>query len=912
MHDWTEYVRRHLPSGRLKSEREDEIVADLAQQLEEFYRDALAGGASEREAREHACRQVPDWESLARDIFRCSPGSRETRIDRWCENAATGPENRGSSLGYRFFSDTKQDLLHGVRILLKNPAFTAIALITLALGIGINTAVFSAVSALIRIPQNYPDPEGLVFVWGTMNPDIRFGGISAADARDWKTQSRSFSEISLFGTRTRTWTGRADADQIRGLECDASLMPMLGLRAGLGRLYRERDAAAGADPLVVISDTFWRTRLGANPGILGQTLAIDGVHHSVIGVLEPTRKLMQLTDFDMDILEPIPPDAGQADRGQRSYRVLARLRSHISLAAAQAEMNGITAALAQTYPDTNARTGVRLESLTDRFVSPSDRLFGMLLLVAVAAVLVIACINLANMLLAKATTRTREIAIRLALGAARMRIVRQLLTESLILSLAGGALGLMLAYGAVRIFFTSMADAPFTLEELKPDIFVLLYTLAISLATAAVFGLAPASMVSRIAVADSIKESGMSGLRGMSHSRFRNRLVVAELAVGLPLLICCGLAVRNLRSLSTIELGFNTQNLIIVNVELPRFRYDSEETWSPTYRQVIERLEAVPGVRAAGAILSFPVGSTRFRLSARARTDGKPGESGAPTDSIRFQPVTPGYFRAMEIPLVAGRAFTDRDSATSLPVAIVNRRMAVHYWQDSEPIGRRIILDPGTEEERTVTIVGVVHDAGRGILGEPVAPEMFVPHAQHPMSGMVVAVRTLGDPLLAVPEFRSAIRELDPDIPLYDIQTVPAIMHRWLRDDRMLVAFLAILAALSLGLAAVGLYGLMSYSVTQRTHEIGVRMALGAEESGIVRLVLRQCLTLSLIGIGIGFLISVPVGLIMGSQLYGVSGVDPVTFAGVSVLLLAVGLLAGYFPARRATRVDPVQALRQE
>ncbi len=914
MHDWTEYVRRNLPVGRLKQEREDEIVADLAQQLEDFYQEAMAGGASEQEAAEYACRQIPDWESLARNIFSCNPGSRKAGIDRWCEKAETSAAEEKSRcrLRHRLFSELKHDLLHGVRILLNNPGFTAIALLTLALGIGINTAVFSVVNAMIRVPREYPDSGSLVFLWSTKNAEYQTGYISAADARDWKAQSRSFSEISLFRTGTRTWTGGAEAERVLTLETDPSLLQMLGLQARLGRVYREGDAVSAADPVAVVSYTFWQTKLGADPGILGRTLVIDGVHHSIIGVLEQTRKFMQLTYFDVDFLTPVPLDSGQTKRDQRRYRALARLHSGIPLETAQAELDGVAAALAQAFPDTNAGTGARLESLENRLVSSSDRLMGLALIVAVAAVLLIACINLANMLLAKATTRTREIAIRLALGAGRMRIVRQLVTESLILALAGGVLGFLLAYGAVGVFFSSIEGAPFTLKELGPNIFVLLYTLGISLATAAVFGLAPASIVSRVAVAEAIKEGGAGGNRGPSHIRLRHALVIAELAIGLPLLICCGLALRNIQTLSTIELGFNAENLLAMNVALPQFRYSSKEQWPKAYQDMIERLEALPGIQAAGAILSFPVGSVHSRMSARARIEGRLGESREPTEHISFQPVTPGYFRTMEIPLLWGRTFTDADLANSLPVAIVNRQMALHYWRDPDAVGRRVILDPDTDEERAVTIVGIVGDSGRGILGDPVAPEMYVPHAQSPASGMVLAVRTLGDPLLTVPELRRAIRGLDPNIPLFEIQTVPEIVHRWLRDDRTLALFLAILAVLSLGLAGMGLYGIMSYSVNQRTHEIGVRMALGAEASRIVRLVIRQCLTLSIIGIGIGFLISVPVSLLMGSQLHGVSSIDPVTFAGVSALLLAVGLLSGYFPARRATRVNPVQALRHE
>ncbi len=913
MPDWIRFVRDRLPTNRLRQEREEEIIAELGQQLEDFYQEALAAGASEEEAAEYARCQIPDWETLARDILGSSPGSRQPAIDRWHEQAETAANARRTrcNLLRRLLADLKHDLLHGIRILVKNPGFTATALITLAFGIGINTAVFSVVNAMISVPQQYPDSETLVYLWGTKNPEIRSGGISAADASDLQVRCSSFSEFAVFRSKAKTWRGAGEAERVRTLETTASLFAMLGVEASRGRLFPVSGGSA-AEPMVVVTDDFWRAKLGADPGIIGKTYALDGIHHTVIGVLEPTRKLMQLAHFDVDVLTPLARDAANSSRGERSYQALARLRQGIPQAAAEAEVDGIASSLAQDHADTNAGRGVRLESLEDRLVSPSDRQWSAVLLIAVAAVLLIACINLANMLIAKATNRTRDFAIRLALGAGRMRIMRQLLAESLLLALAGGALGFWLAHGAVRIFLQSMEDAPFTTQDLGPNINVLLYTLGISLATSAVFGLAPAAMLSRIPVADAMKEAGAAGLPGLSRSRLRRALVVAELAIGLPFLICCGLAVRNMQGLSTIELGFDSRNLVTMYVELPQFRYPAKERWPAAFQEIVARTQSLPGVQSAGAALSFPVGGAHYRMTVRARVEGSARQSADPHGYFSCQPVTVGYFEAMGIPVLAGRRFGERDQAGSMTVAMVNRQLAISLFGNMNAVGRWMILDPGAAEERRVLIVGVVGDSGRGIFGEPAAPEIYLPHTQKPMPGMVMVVRSEGDPMRLVPELRRCLRELDPDIPIAEVQTVPEIIHRWLRDDRLLALFLAILSALSLALAALGLYGVMSYAVNQRTHEIGVRVALGADAAKILRTVLRQCLALSLTGIGIGFLISLPVALFLGSQFYGVSGVDPVTFAGVSVLLLAVGLLAGYFPARRATCVDPIQALRHE
>ena len=804
-----------------------------------------------------------------------------------------------------------QDVRFAARLLVKNPGTTAIALITLALGIGVNTATFSVINAMASVPRRFADPEELAFLYACADEDEE-GRISGLDYLDWCEQAESFTDIALYGGTRFFLSGGGEPERINGVRATANLMPMLGLDAQLGRLYSPEEDSPAAERVVVLTEKLWQRKFARSPDVLGQTMVLNDNPHTIIGVLPPEFELENVRLwYHVEFLTPLRLDPAKLKREDRSYRALARCGSGVTFDQAQAEMTGIAARLADAYPETNAGVGVTVRSLTKGFISAGDRLASMALLAAVGMVLLIACVNLANLLLAKAAARGREFAVRVALGAGRARIIRQLLTESLLLALLGGALGLLVGMWTIDALDASVNIVPGWVEGIGVNPAVLTYTLIASCIAALLFGLAPALITARVSVSEALKEGAAAASAGRSRNKLRNSLVVAQLAIALPLFICCGLTIRHLIALRSAEFGFNADRLMTVQVDLPWHRYREPAQWATFYRDALETIEAMPGIERAAATMSLPV----FGMSsayAPVTIEGRSSEEMSPLDVRGYQAVTPGYFETMEIPLLSGRYFNERDHAGSQPVALINERMARHYWPNEDPVGRRLTFDQDLSEATWTTIVGVVANAGHTFSGGPPPPILYLPHPQKPTPSMAIVARTLGDPKDAIPALRTAIHDIDAGIPVHDFRTVADVVHYWSREDRMAAWFLGVLAALALSLAALGLYGVMSYAVEQRTHEIGVRVALGACKSDVLRLVLKRCLTLTIVGIAIGLLLSAPVGLAIQSQLFGISGIDPAAYVGVSVLLLAVAALAGYVPARRATKVDPMVALRCE
>ena len=803
-----------------------------------------------------------------------------------------------------------EDIRYGARMLIKNPGFTAIALITLALGVGVNTAMFSFINAMRIIPQRFADPDEVVFLRSTRERQERYRRpVNALDYLDWGEQATIFADMALFSQRTRVLTGGGEPERVMTVQAAADLLPILGFDAQVGRIHRVEEDAVGAEQVALLSDRFWQRRFDGDVDILGQTIILDDLPFTVIGVLPPELDFEPLIYRKIDLLTPLRLDRAKLKRGQLHGTAMARLRPGVTVEQAQAEMSGIAARLAEAYPDTNKEIGVWVQSLGKSLFSPEDRLASLALLAAVGCVLLIACVNLANLLLSKATARGREFAIRAALGAGRGRIVCQLLTESLLLALLGGALGTLVGVWAVDLFMSSQPDTPFRREEMGLHPAVLTYALVLSAAAALVFGLGPALTTSKISLHEALKEGEVSSA-GQSRNRLRNTLVIGQLAITLPLIICAGLVIRHIIALRTVDVGFNTERLLVMQVDLPGHRYESDVARATFFHDATEAIKSTPGVESAASVNHVPLGGARASVS--VIVEGREVEEGARPDFAGYLIVTPGYFTTMEIPLISGRFFSDHDHAEAPRVAIINQQMATKYWPNDDAVGKRFKTDPDAPDEPWTTVVGVVGNVGHSGLYQPLRPEVFFPLRQRPQANMVVVARTLGDPMAQAQVLQGKIRRMDPDQPIYGVRTMKDIIHRWLRDDRMAVWCLSGLAALALGLASVGLYGVISFSVAQRTHEIGIRVALGAGRQDILSLVIKRCLILAVVGVGVGLLLSVGVGLALQSQLYGVSGIDPVTFIAVSALLLGVAAGAGYLPARRATKVDPMVALRYE
>lgn len=803
------------------------------------------------------------------------------------------------------------DIRYGIRMLAKSRGVTAIALIMLALGVGVNTATFSVINAMEDVPNRFANAQELAFLFGSTDEDEE-GRVSGLDYFDWCEQAESFSEIALFGTTSYFLSGLGEPERIEGVQATANLLPMLGLDARLGRLYSADEDTPAAERVVVLADKLWERKFSRRPDILGQTMMLNDSPHTIIGILPPEFDLENVRMwYHVQFLTPLRLDRAKLERGDRWYQSIARLKPGVTFDHAQAELTGIAARLARAYADTNAEAGVTVRPLTQRFVSAGDRLANLALLAAVGMVLLIACANLANLLLAKATARAREFAVRAALGAGRARLIRQLLTESLLLAVLGGGLGLLVGSWTIDALKASVELIPGHGSEIGLNPAVLTYTLVVSGIAALLFGMAPALATSRISVSEALKEGAAASSAGRSRNRLRNGLVVVQLAIALPLFICCGLTIRHLIALRSAEFGFNADRLMTMQIDLPGYRYKEPARWAAFYRDALEAIEAMPGIERAAATMSLPVFGMRSAY-APVTIEGRPAEAVSSMDVRGYQVVTPGYFEMMEIPLVSGRHFTERDHADGQPVALVNHRMAQHYWPNEDPVGRRLTLDQSLTEATWITVVGVVANAGHTFSGGPPPPILYLPHLQRPMPSMTVVARTLGDPVDAIPALRSAIHDIDAGVPVHEFRTVADVIRYWSRDDRMAAWFLGTLAALALGLASIGLYGVMSYAVVQRTQELGVRVALGAGRRDILLLVLRRCLKLTVAGIAIGLVLAAPVGLAIQSQLFGVSGVDPLAYLAVSALLLAVSALAGYVPARRATKVNPITALRHE
>ena len=797
-----------------------------------------------------------------------------------------------------------QDIRYACRTLVKAPAFTAVVLITLALGIGANTAIFSALNAVLLKPLPYPDADRLVrLVAHNPTAGIRSSNVSAADFLDWRRDARSFDALAAFytfSTSMRGATADAPAERIAGVAA-ANLFTVLGVSPAVGRDFRPEEVRPGIAAASIVSDGFWRRRSGGDASVVGRPLR-PGSPTSVVGVMP---RGFSYPD-NVDLWVPAVLDPASDPRNNRYFEALGRLKPGVTVEQAQAELETISARLDAAYPETNRGWRVRAVPLTN-FIVGDARQTLLLLFGAVGLVMLVACANVANLFLAHASGRQREIAVRAAIGAGRGRIFRQVLTESLLLSAVAGALGVVIGRWGLQLLIAIGASGIPRLETATLDRTVLFFTIAVSAATGILFGLLPAVQLSRSDLVQTLREgTRAAGTRG----RTRQVLVVAEVAIAVVLLVAAGLVGRSFRGLQQVDVGFEPANLLTMRVTLSGPKYRQPGAGAAYYDAAIARISALPGVRSVAAVLALPVGGGGFYLG---RGFIRPGLSHPPEGyNSGFQAATPGYFRTMGMTLLKGRDFDARDTASSAPVAVINRTFADRYFPGENPIGQKLLV--WHDEKTPREIVGVVGDLKSADLTATAGVEMFVPHTQGGglSTDMTVVVRTEGPPGGATAAVKGALQSIDPVQAAYDARTFDSIIARALARQRFGVMLFAAFAGLALALAAVGLYGVMTYVVAGRTHEMGVRMALGAHPSEVRGLVVRQGMGLLLAGLAVGVPAALGSTRLLGTLLYGVQPGDPLTLAFVIALIGSVTWISAWLPARRATRVDPAQVLRGE
>ncbi|MGH9930300.1 MAG: ABC transporter permease [Pyrinomonadaceae bacterium] len=816
-----------------------------------------------------------------------------------------------------------QDLRYGARMLLKNPGITFVVILALALGIGANTAIFSVVDAVLLRPLPYPESDRLVFLNETSKTMDEMS-ISYPNFTDWRNQNQVFEKIGVYNRSSYNLTGTGEAERITTGQVSADMFAALRVKPAVGRLFTNDEDKPGAPPVVVLSYPLWQRRFGGQASILNQQLTLNGKSYTVIGIMPEGYQFPSRVEMWV----PVGQLSGEASWQQRGNHPglygVARLKLGVTFAQAKAELDSIGANLEKQYQDSNAGNGVGVRPLLEIFVGDIRRALWVLF-AAVAFVLLIACANIANLLLARAQSRQKEMAIRAAMGAGRWRIARQLLTESVLLALIGGTLGLLIAQWGIKLILYISPDAIPRSREISLDWRVFAFTIGLSFLTGLLFGLVPALQAGVVEVHETLKETG----RGTSGKHWlRSSLVVVEVATTLVLLVGAGLMIRSFYRLQKVNPGFSYDRLTSFSVALPGKKYATVEQREQFYDGLLENLRALPGVEATAAASGLPLGNNGWQTS--FIVDGRPRPPRDQTPLMEACLVTPDYFRAMNIPLKRGRYFDNHDDRSSLAgkdlskykevekeiaalnTIVIDEEFARRFWPGEDAVGKRI--DMGSEEHpNLLTVVGVV---GRvkmeGLSQDSNRVQGYFPFAQVPLGSMTIILKAAGDPNQLIAAVRQQVKEIDPDQPIYSVRTMDDIRAESVAPERLNLTLLSIFAGIALVLAVVGIYGVMSYSVTQRTHEIGIRMAIGAQPHDVFRMVIRQGMMLTLIGVGFGLLGAFGLTRLMASMLFGVEPTDPVTFGTIALLLTGVALVACYVPGRRATKVDPVVSLRYE
>jgi putative ABC transport system permease protein len=795
-----------------------------------------------------------------------------------------------------------QDLRFGLRMLWKNPGFTLIVVFTLSLGIGANTAIFGVVNAVLLRSLPYESPERLVMLSESDGQrKVQSMDVSGPNFLDWRSQAQSFERMAAFDSEENfNLTGGELPERVKGATVSEDFFLTLGVTPVAGRAFLPEEAKPGAAPVVMLSHALWQRRFGGDRGVVGRTIRVNGESATVVGVMPPSFQY----PADAELWAPFASALNQFNRSLYMLKVIARLKSGATITQARAELDTIAQRLAQQYPETNKDRGVHLATLHDDVVGDLKPAL-QVLLGAVLFVLLIACVNVANLLLGRADVRRRELAVRAALGAGRIRLLRQLLVESLLLAFAGGAGGLLLARMGASLLFSIDPSALPGRQEITLDAWLLGFTLLASLITGVMFGLVPAWQLSGADLRASLQIGEGSAAPGSQ--RLRSALVVAEIALALVLLVGAGLLIRSFWRLVNVETGFETRNVLTMQLQLPEKEYAEKPRVAAFYDQLRQRVQALPGVQSAGLVNTLPMSG--FFMQG-LEVEGAPPLTPGQRPITAFRVTTPGYFGALGIPLINGRVFQETDRAETEAVVIVDRTTARRYWPEGQALGKRVNL--GGPQDPWLTVVGIVGDVRYHGLDSSVFPTIYAPHAQAHFYRMMLAVRTTTDPLTLVQAIKEQIAALDRNLPISKIQTMEQIVAGSVTQQRFNLTLLGAFAALALLLAAVGIYGVVSYSVSQRTREIGIRMALGARTRDVSRQVIGQCVKLALLGVALGLGGALALTRWMKTLLFDVSATDPLTFTAIALLLTSVALVAGWIPARRATKVDPLVALRHE
>ena len=871
--------------------RREHMLADLEEEIREHIeietRDNIERGMPAGEARRAALRKFGN-------VTRVKEDTREVWSAVWLEQLW-------------------QDIRYALRMLRKSPGFTAVAVLTLALGIGANTAIFSVVYAVLLRPLPFADPGQLVRVFDSNPHDqVEFDGLSYVDFEECREQNHAFTDMAANQAHELTLTGAGEPSVLATNVVTPEIFSVLGVKPLAGRTFLPEDGERGAAPVVILSENLWRSRFGADPNLVGRSINLDKRPFTVVGIMPAGFRSLLFTPRE-DIWIPLAQDPLFGSWMSRPVghwmRVIARLRPGVSIAQAQAEMDAMSARLAKESPAQDSGWAIHVEPLRQDIVGDAGPAL-LVLLGAVGLVLLIACVNIANLLLSRASSRAREIAVRIALGAGRKRIIRQLLTESAVLGLLGGLTGILLAYWGVHSLITLLpADLP-RAQTIRVDGAVLAFALLLSVAASFVFGLAPSVFAADSSLQTGLKEAaGRSGESG-GQRRARGFLAVAEIALAMVLLVAAGLLLRSFSMLTSVNPGFNAEHLVKADISLPQFEYSSPEQWTSFSNELLARVHSEPGLQDSALAAPLPLDEGNVNLGFEIA--GNPPLPPGLNLTADFTSVSPDYFRVMEIPLLRGRFFSEQDSASAPRVTVISEMMARRYFPNQDPLGRQLKFGFRPDDDVAREIVGIVGDVRDVSLSQNPGPMMYVPFAQAPFWGGQMVVRSTLSTSSVAASIRAATHEIDKDLPVTDIETLPEALDASVAQPRFRTLLIGLFGGIALLLAAVGIFGVISYSVSRRAHEIGIRMALGATPKHVMRMVLGESAKLVLLGLALGVPAALGLTRFLSTLLFGVHPADPLTFLGVALLLTVVALVASYVPARRAMRVDPLVALRYE